>query len=124
MDRCEDVKSTIQEFIDDLRDNLFADNGDAQGDLMLVSIFFQRMHPESVMHHVIKKLLPHASKIKDRDLSYFEGRMVLFEGLPEDRIEVYSGMVKKGILTGDDLENVWAYLETLVLLAEDYRKDK
>lgn len=123
MDFCDDVKRTILEFLDDLRDNVFENDAGAKGDIMLVEMFFKRMHEERVMNHVISKILPHNEKIRNRDLSYFETNMDIFAGLPEENLKKYSRVITKD-LNDDDINIIWEYMETILILAEDYRKYK
>lgn len=120
----EDAKSTILDFIGDLKDNIF-DSEEEQGDLMLVEFFFKRMHPERVIDHIVKHALPYKAKIKKRDVNFFLENRKIFAGLPEDRIDYYSNVIAIGTkLSDEDRKIIWEYFDLFVSLGESYRKLK
>jgi len=116
-----DMKTTILELIEDLKDNVFTSQAEI-GDLILVEFFFKRMHPERIMNHIISKVLPWKKKIHDRDQKFFLENTSLFVGLPKDRIQHYSSMINN--LTGEDKKTIWLYFDTVIAIAENYRKTK
>ena len=120
----EDAKTTILELIRDLKDNIFSTE-DEQGDLMVVEFFFKRMHSEMVMEHIIKNILPHKTKIDGRNISFFLDNRAIFAGLPADRVGYYSDIISTGErLDDEDRQVIWEYFDTLVALAEAYKKIK
>ena len=120
----EDAKSTILDFIGDLKDNIF-DSEEEQGDLMLAEFFFKRMHPERVIDHIVRHILPYKAKIKKRDVNFFLENRKIFAGLPEDRIDYYSEIIATGDrLSDEDRKAIWDYFDAFVSLAEYYRKVK
>lgn len=120
----EDTKKTILELIHDLKDNIF-NTDDEHGDLMIVEFFFKRMHPDSVMDHVVKNILPHSSTIAERNIDFFLKNRSIFAGLPSDRVAYYAEIISEGSrLDDEDRQVIWEYFDTLVALAEDYKKIK
>ncbi len=118
------MKSTLLELVRDLKENIFKNN-DEQGDLMMVEFFFKRMHEEMVMQHIIKQVVPYKIKIKDRDINFFIENRCLFAGLPEDRIDYYRNIiVSNERLNDEDRQIIWEYFDTIMALAESYRKHK
>lgn len=124
IDPLPDLKNTILDLVGVLRDEMLTEP-DEQGDLMMVEFFFKRMHPESVMQHVIQHVLPHAVRIKKREQGFFLDNRAIFSGLPDDRIDHYTQIVANSDrLDKDDRQEVWDYFDTIVALAECYRKQK
>lgn len=119
-----DMKTTILDLVEDLKGNVFTEK-DEQGEFMMVEFFFKRMHPESIMNHIVEKILPWKDKINERDQNYFLENTALFEGLPKDRISHYGQVISGGDRVDDeDRETIWAYFDTIVAIAESHRKDK
>jgi len=55
---------------------------------------------------------------------FFDNRAI-FSGLPDDRIDHYTQIVANSDrLDKDDRQEVWDYFDTIVALAECYRKQK
>ena len=124
VDVLEDTQATILDLVHDLKENVFS-SSDEQGDLMMVEFFFKRMHQERIMEHIIQQILPHKNKIKDRNIDFFLSNRVLFAGLPSDRVDYYSNIIATGSrLCSDDRDVIWQYFDTLLALAESYRKIK
>ena len=124
----ENVKTTILEFITDLKDVIFNDSAE-QGDLLLVEFFFKKMTNTSVTEHIVTHVLPHKNKIKNRNIQFFiDQKKQIFGGLPEDRVNHFANLVQKpredGGLADDDKDAIWKYFDTLLLLAEEYKKKK
>lgn len=115
-----DLKNTILELIGDLR-NLFTDS-EEQGDLTLVEFFFNRKHPEDIMHHCIQHILPRESKIRRRDQDFFITNRAIFSGIPEDRIDHYVNFVANADIHPDDRELIWTYFDTIIELVRKYKK--
>jgi len=119
-----DIKTTILDLVKDLKDNIFTEL-DEQGEFMMVEFFFKRMHPEAIMNHIVEKILPWKEKINKRDQNYFLENTALFEGLPKDRISHYGQVISGGDRVDDeDRKTVWEYFDTMVAIAEGYRKVK
>jgi len=119
-----DLQTTVLELIADLKDNIFVQEEEI-GDLMLVEFFFKKMHPERIMNHIVSKVLPWKEQIKKRDQEFFLQNSSLFQGLPEDRISHYTNTIVKGDRIDDDNRNiVWQYFDTIIQLAETYKKIK
>ncbi len=122
--RLDDMKSTILDLISDLKENVFT-HSDEQEDLMLVEFFFKRLHPERVMQHIIKKVIPHKNKICSRNIDFFVYNKAIFAGLPDDRIAHYGHIITEtNRLDKEDKKVIWEYFDTILELAEDYKKRK
>jgi hypothetical protein len=124
----ENIKSTVLELITDLKDSIFT-GSDEQGDLLMVEFFFKKMNNTSISDHIVARVLPHKVKIEKRNIEFFiTEKKHIFAGLPEDRIEYFSNLVtrtkEEGGLADDDREAIWNYFDTLVILAEEYKKKK
>ena len=121
---CKDLKETLLDFIADLKDNIFYTN-EEKGELMLVEFFFKRLHTGRVMQHILKHVVPHKKMIKNRDLDFFIENRSIFSGLPEDRIDHYSDVLSHQTkIDDDDMNVIWQYFETMIAIAEQYKKNK
>jgi hypothetical protein len=119
---CIDIKNTQLEFIADLKENVFSGPIE-QGELFTVSFFFERLHPERAMDHVVSHVLPWKKQIRKRDVHFFQNNKHIFEGLPADRVEYYSEKLSKDI--DEESRNVmWEFFDTMIELAEQYKKHK
>jgi len=124
----EDAKNTILEFIKELRDGVFTEPSD-QGDLLLVEFFFQKLHPLSVMTHLVEHVLPYEKEIKAKDRTFFITKKdQIFAGLPKERINYFADMITKpedkGGISKDTENAVWEYFKTLRALSMKYKKLK
>lgn len=123
-DLLEDLKSTVLDLIIDLKNNIFTLE-DEKGDLMLVEFFFKRLHPENIMQHVVKYILPWKKKIEKRNEDFFLNNKNIFKGLPEDRIDHYGEIIAESDRVDDDDKIViWEYFDTIIEIAESYKKRK
>ena len=120
----EALKTTILDLIGVLKDHMLTEY-EEQGDLVLVEFFFQRMDHEKIMDHVVTHVLPFSTKIRKRDQTFFLNNKGIFAGLPENRIDHYSDViVNSSRLSREDRDEIWEYFDTIVALAEKYRKQK
>ena len=122
----EEAKRMVLDLITDLRDNVKIFGGEEErGDLSCVEFFFQRLHPERVMQHLVEKLLPHKLKIESRNQDFFLKNKILFAGLPDERVNHYSKIIATGkSINNDERETIWLYFDSLLALAEAYKKNK
>lgn len=117
----DDLKQTVFEFLTDLG-GIFT-SATEKGDLALVEFFYKRLHKEMIMQHAIKKLLPFKQQIEERNIQFFDENRYIFAGLPEDRVAYYSELIlSQKRLSKDDLNMMWDYLDTMLALAESYKK--
>lgn len=115
------LKDTILDFIKDVKDNVLTQK-DEQADMMLVDFFFSRLHPEMVQQHVVKALLPHKDKVKNRDEKFFLQNKFLFSGLPQDRLNYYMTKIRGDFLSKEDRDTIYEYLDLIIALAEKKKK--
>ncbi len=118
-----DMQTTVLEFIDDLKENVFTESSE-QGDFMLVEFFFKRMHREKIMNHIIASILPWKKKIIVRDEDFFIKNTDIFKGLPDDRVTHYGKVITGARVSEDDRVTIWSYFDTMVAIAEEYKKNK
>ena len=116
------LKQLILDFITDLR-SVFT-RRDEKADLTIVEIFYKNQHVERVMDDAIKKLLPHKEKIKNKDLDFFRENRYIFGDLPDDRILHYQDIITSNKISREDIENIWSYLELMIVYSENYKKQK
>ena len=118
-----DLKIVMKEFVDDLR-HIFT-SGAEQRDLLIIQLFFERLSPERIMHHMISKVLPHAKIISLRDSNYFVEHDTIFQALPRSRSKHYrdfwSGKGDRN-LSDDDKNAIWAYFDTIIEIVKSYKK--
>jgi hypothetical protein len=126
--RCGDnIKSTLIEFITDLKENIFEQRD--QGDILLVEFFFKRLSSESLASYIVQHILPYKQQILQKKKDFFiEKKDQIFKGLPKTKIDYYCN-----IITGDNKDRkispenariIWDYFTVLVNLAEQYNNTK
>ena len=121
-DICQDLKDTILEFVEDLK-NYVLTSEEEKGDLMLVKFFFEKQAPSRTMTHCIKHVLPNKSQIKNKNTSFFKKNLgSIFSGLPSDRVSHYS--TKFQHLDKEDKDTIFKYFDTIIGLCELHRKFK
>lgn len=89
--------------------------------VMFVRSFFELMTAEHIMQHVIDKILPWEKQIETRDENFFLGNKGIFGDLPEGKLDFYSNMVGKGVLSDDDKEEIFQFFEVFVECAKQYK---
>lgn len=124
----QDIRNTVLELIVDFKENIFT-KPDEKGDLMLVEFFFNKMDACVMTDRIVKHVLPFSKEIAARKVSFFlEKRNEIFGGLPKERVDYFSSLIHKteneGGLSDENKQIVWAYFDTLVALAEEYKKKK
>ncbi len=118
-----DLKNVMMEFIADLR-RIFTSR-DEQRDLMLVELYFDHLSNGRVMQHMIKKVLPYASIIVERDADFFINHDSLFQTLPKFRARHYKEFWKgtEGkTLSPENKNAIWAYFDTILEIVKGYKK--
>lgn len=124
----EDIKNTVSEFIGELRDNIFT-RKEEKADMLKIEIYFTSMGDHVIANHIVAHILPYSHTIKKREIEFFlNNKTKLFASLPKDRVDYLADMVRKkkheGGLAEEDRKVIWDYLDTLVALAELYKKNK
>ncbi len=118
-----DLKIVMKEFVADLR-HIFT-SIDEQRDLLIIQLFFEKLSPERIMHHMISKVLPHSNIIALRDSNYFVEHDTIFQALPQSRSKHYrdfwSGQGERN-LSVDDKNAIWAYFDTIIEIVKSYKK--
>jgi hypothetical protein len=123
-----DIKNTVLELVADFKDNIFTKPLE-QGDLLLVEFFFKKTDEKTIADRIVKHVLPYKKKIEKRKVKFFLiKKNEIFANLPTERVEYFANLVQKtedeGGMSQDDKNAVWAYFDTLIELAEQYKKKK
>ena len=117
----DDLRQTVCEFLTDMG-GIFTSPVE-RGDMALVEFFYKRLHKETLMQHTIEKLLSFKRQIEERNIQFFDENRYIFAGLPGDRVAYYSDIILvQKRLSSDDLNMMWDYLDTMLALAESYKK--
>ena len=120
----EDLKSTILDLITELSENVFTKQNE-KDDMTIIEFFFTKMSADSISAHVIKTILPHASKIMNRDTDYFLSNEGIFSGLSKDKIQYYGDIIRDPKrMTEENRDIVWQYLDTILMIATSLKKTK
>ena len=120
----EDLKTTVLEFIADLRDSVFT-NADDLGDLAMVEFFFKQQDKTRTFNHFVQHVLPWKAYVTNRDSSFFVKNREIFQGLPEDRIDHFSSAwTDPDRISDEDKDIIWSYFDTLIAIVERERKRK
>lgn len=122
----ENMRTTVFEFIADLKDNVLTSPED-QGDLLLVEFFFKRMHPLALMEHVVKHVLPHKAMIQNRKVEFFvKQRDKIFAGLDAEKVDHFARLcssTEEDGIGAQHRDTIWLYFDTMILVAESYKEN-
>lgn len=117
-----DIKTTVIELIGDLKSSVFTKDSE-QSDILIVEVFFENLTPKAITDNIVKYLLPHSDQIRTRNEDFFKTQRELFEGLPPAKINYYSSILSDNRRVCDEDKDVmWQYFESLLTLAEKYKK--
>lgn len=120
----ERLKQVILDMISDIKDNILTLPSE-QDDIILVEFFFGRLHPETVSHHVLKKVVPHKEHIKARSEDFFRKNKFIFSGLKEDKVNYYEKVLSNpNRVNAEDKKIMWEYFDEIIRLSEEYKKQK
>lgn len=124
----EDIKVTILDLVADFRDSIFTKPAE-QGDLLKLEFFLKKSNATTIADNIVMHVLSRRKQIENRDVGFFVAkRKEIFQSLPDDRVEYFANLVQKsekdGGMSDENKEAVWAYFDTLVHLAEEYKKNK
>jgi len=120
----DNLKQVILDMISDIKDNILTLPSE-QDDIILVEFFFSRLHPETVGHHVLKKVVPHKIRIEERSEEFFRNNKFIFSGLKEDKINYYERVLSNpNRVNAEDKKIMWEYFDEIIRLAEEYKKLK
>ena len=120
LDTCFSLQRTIGEFIDDLQ-QVFTDENE-RSDFVAISVFYRRLHPETLMHKIHQHIVPHKAYIEKRDSQFFKENIYVFNQLPPEKVKYYQQAIfEKNRIAKEDIEMIWEYLDTIVALAELYK---
>jgi hypothetical protein len=113
---------TIVDLINDL--NTIFTSASEQGDLIVVELFYKRLHKNMIMKRVIKNILPYKEYITKRDINFFRDNQFIFNSLPEDRFGYYRDIIiQEQRLTKEDMKVLWDYLDVIITLAEEFNNN-
>jgi hypothetical protein len=117
------MKQLFLDLIEDLRGSVMTGAREIL-ELTLIETYFKVQSREEIMKDVVEKILPQKNRIQRRDVNYFSDNKDLFAGLPEDRIHYYGEVIMNSDrLTPEDRDVIWTYLDRMIEIAEDYKKN-
>jgi len=125
-DIADNIKTTVLELVADLKNGIF-ETPQEQGDIAIVEFFFSRLHTDDIAQHIVSHVLPHKSHIVARNTEFFMAKKnEIFRGLPEERVFHFAELIRRdetnGGLNDDNRRIIWEYFDTLVCLAEAFKK--
>lgn len=125
----EDVlHSQFREFINSLIHMLSyrtdAVSQEASGDLITVGLALDQVSPSEIMETVRKDILPHKQQIAKKDTNFFLKHRELFDALPSDKVDCFANLIKRDILTADEIDVVFAYFSNFIACAETHTQRK
>lgn len=123
-----DMQTTIREFLDDLKGNIFT-SPEEQRDMTAVEFFFSLMNEQLLMNHVLDQILPFKAQIAARDIDFFaKQKKQIFGNLPSERVDYFEHLIRtpedKGGMSEENKNYVWVYFDTIIDIAEAYKKNK
>lgn len=120
----DNLSLTISEFLVEIKDN-FVDTEEERIDLMGVEFWFKRLDPEDLADIIIRKVLPHKKAIEERQLEFFyKARNDIFRGIEQSKIDSLASKFDSGNLSENDVDVIFQYFDSIVTLAEEYKKNK
>lgn len=125
MSLAESAKKTVLCLIQAIKDSLCITDQE-ESDMEKAYVAFSLIHPDVILNLLVLNLLPVQVKnsITSRDISYFKNNMFLFKGLPKNKVEYYQKiLVDKSRVSDENMEMLWAYFNTLLLIAETSKKN-
>ena len=117
------LKKTVKEFLIDMSVTIFKD----EPEFVFVTFFFDKLSGPDLMVRIIDKVLPHKDSIDRRDEEFFvEQRNVIFNGLPQDKLDHFAKMCttpySEGGLSETDKQTVWSYFDIIIACADGYQQ--
>ena len=123
LDHLIDMQQTVLGLIDDIKDNIL-NIPECSNELLIVKLVIKGIDKEKLMQKIIGKVLPHSVQIERRDISYFTENLFIFDGLASKRTEFYANKFRNGEISTIDMNVIWNFMDTIVAIAEDYKKVK
>lgn len=118
------MKDVIMSFLSELRTSIFYNNVEAIAELKLAETAFEAISKYTLMEHVIQRVLPHKESLVMRNTQFFyDNRDFLFKGLDARRINFYADYFMNRV-DPETLGTIWIYFDTIVKIAEVYKKKK
>src|SRR5690349_9329896 len=114
-----DLQQTVLDLLQDL--NQIFTESEEESDILVVTFFFKRAHPEFVMKHAAKKLYPHKTQIENKNIKFFDDNQYIFGSLPKDRVDYYRDViVNTKRISKSNMACIWEYLEAMIALVEPH----
>ena len=122
------MKQTLKEFLADLRESVFTSD-DEKRDMTIVEFFFDNSGEQAIMDHVVTKILPWSKEIAERNIDFFSKQKdSIFKGLPQQRVDYFEKLLRtpesQGGMSLDNRDVIWLYFDTIISIAQDYKKNK
>jgi hypothetical protein len=121
---CNTLKSTLLEFISDLKDNVLSSD-EEKNDAIYVKLFFDGMKPEEIMKRFVDLALPHRDKLVARNDAFFVSESsVLFKEIPAAKVKLFKSkwlVIRKN---KEHLDTIWQYFDSMIAAVEKHEKCK
>ena len=116
-----ELQQTVLDLLCDLT-QIFT-KSEEESDILVVTFFFKRAHPEFVMKHAATKLYPHKTQIEEKNVKFFNDNQYIFGALPQDRVEYYRDVIiNTKRISKNNMECIWEYLDAMIALVEPHVK--
>lgn len=98
----------------------------SEPDLVLGRLFVSNQaDPEFLIKSFILEVLPHKQIINDKDEELFlKSDFVLFKNLDKNKVNYFQRLWRSPAMDDENREVFWAWIESFVVLAEQYQKHK
>ena len=115
------LKTTVIEFIEDIEANIA--RGMLEKKVCQVFLAHFRSYPElKLMNSCVKLILPKAKEMKERQLQFLETSLeTLFKKITDHDFPLE---ITKDRLSKEDEETIWNFMDIILALTEQYKKDQ
>jgi hypothetical protein len=113
------VRRTMLELVGAMKESIFTSQREVQ-DMNLIESLIGIMNDDKLMQFVVKNILPHKHSVINKDINFFIRNQCIFQGLPDDRVKHYTGIIVK--IDQDDKEALFDYFTVLIKLVEKSKK--
>ena len=118
-----DMRQTVLDFVEDLRENVFP-TSEYENDFTRMRMYVMALSDDALMQKVIKNFLPHSNYAENRNPKFFKAIVPLLSRLPKTRVSFYLSKLKSGELGEDNMNTIWGFMNTIIAIAEDFKKTK
>jgi hypothetical protein len=120
------IESYFQEqlnFINRIEDILNSHNINTD-DIIYIKFYAMNSNKEESIKEASLRILPWKEFIRTRNEDFFYKNKKIFGELPEDKVNYFSDLWKKGVFDEEDKKEIWEFMDCFVAYAEQYKKNK